>query len=300
MDLDAVRVFVDVIRMGSFAAVARQRDVDPSSVSRSISGLESELGFRLFQRTTRKLAPTEAGDAYYSQVNQLVSAFESAGEQALDLVREPTGKLRVTACTSFGQRILAPLLPKLRTRYPELTIELLLVDHHVDIVEQQIDIAIRFGSKPKGEFTARELVPRKFSVCASPAYIESHDIPQQPKDLAALDCLLFPMQGYKSVWRFRTPAKKIIDVPVRGRLLVSHGMTMTACAVAGLGPALLPDWLCKEEIESGTLVDLFPGYECTATEFKTAAWLVYQDRGYLPLKLKAFIDFLYEEVTGFA
>lgn len=300
MELDAVRIFVDVMKNGSFAAVARQRNIDPSSISRAISALESDLGFRLFQRTTRKLSPTEAGGTYFSQVRELVSAFERAGEQALDLVKQPTGKLRVTACTSFGQRVLAPLLPKIRARYPELTIELLLFDEHVDIIEQQIDLAIRFGSKPKGEFTTRRLVPRQFSVCASPAYLEKHNKPTNPRDLENMDCLLFPMPGYRSAWKFRKPDGDMVTVSVKGRLLVSHGMTMTACAVEGLGPALLPDWLCRHEVAIGALVDLFPGYECTPTEFNTAAWLVYQDHGYLPLKLKIFIDFLHKEVTGFA
>ena len=146
MDIDSVRVFVDVMKQGSFAAVARQRDMDPSSISRSISSLENELGFRLFQRTTRKLAPTEAGAEYFDRVEGLIGEFDLASEAALDLVSSPTGTLRVTACTSFGQRVLAPVLPELRARYPDLTIDLHLVDHAVDIVallaEQLLDPAL--------------------------------------------------------------------------------------------------------------------------------------------------------------
>ncbi len=300
MDIDAIRTFVDVMKQGSFAAVARQRDVDPSSVSRSISGLEKKLGFRLFQRTTRKLAPTEAGSEYYARVERLVEDLDRAGEQARDLVSQPKGTLRVTACTSFGQRILAPLLPKLQSRYPDLTIELVLVDHQIDIVDEQIDIAIRFGSRPHGDLVASKLVPRRFRVCASPSYLERHGMPTHPKDLQGIDCLLFPMPGYRSAWRFRRKGREPFEVPVSGRLLVSHGMTMTSCAVAGLGPALLPDWLCADEIEAGDLVELFPDFEVTATEFDTAAWLIYPSRSYLPIKLRVFIDFLRAEVGGFA
>lgn len=300
MDIEALRIFVDVMKHGSFAAVARQRDVDPSSVSRSISALEAELGVRLFQRTTRKLAPTEAGAEYFARVEGPLREVERAGQQALDLLGQPTGTLRVTACTSFGQRVLAPLLPKLRERYPRITIELVLADHHVDIVEEQIDVAIRFGPKPGADFIASRLVPRRFHVCASPAYLEKHGRPRHPLDLSARDCLLFPMQGYRSVWKFRREGEKAIPVPVTGHLIVSHGLTMTACAVQGLGPALLPDWLCRGEIASGQLVDLFPDYEWAATDFDTAAWLVYPSRDYIPLKLRAFIDFLREEVTGYA
>ena len=223
-----------------------------------------------------------------------------AGQQALDLLGQPTGMLRVTACTSFGQRMLAPLLPKLRDRYPQLTIELVLADHHVDIVEEQIDLAIRFGRKPGAGFIASRLVPRKFHVCASPTYLEKHGRPEHPRELSRRDCLLFPMQGYRSAWKFRCKGEKPFQVPVAGHLIVSHGMTMTACALQGLGPALLPDWLCGEEVASGMLVNLFPDYECTATNFDTAAWLVYPSRDYIPLKLRAFIDFLRAEVTGYA
>lgn len=300
MDIDNVRIFADVIKQGSFAAVARQRNMDPSSISRSIGTLEAELGFRLFQRTTRKLAPTEAGAEYYGRVQGLIGEFDCASEAALDLVSLPTGTLRITACTSFGQRVLAPLLPKLRSQYPDLTIDLHLVDHHVDIVEEKIDIAVRFGKRPEGDFIVSRLVPRQFHVCASPTWIKENGHPVEPNELEKLDCLLFSIPGYGSAWRFRIREDKPFSVPVSGHVLTSHGVTMTKCAVAGLGPALLPDWLCRDEICAGVLVNLFPDYECTATEFDTSAWLVYPSRSYVPLKLRAFIDFLRDEVEGFA
>ncbi|MDJ0698502.1 MAG: LysR family transcriptional regulator [Woeseiaceae bacterium] len=300
MDIDSVRVFVDVMKQGSFAAVARQRDMDPSSISRSISSLEDELGFRLFQRTTRKLAPTEAGTEYFDRVEGLIGEFDLAGEAALDLVSSPTGTLRVTACTSFGQRVLAPILPELRCRYPDLTIDLQLVDHAVDIVEDKIDLAVRFGKRPDGDFIVSRLVPRHFRVCASPAYIDQHGNPKSPNALEQRDCLLFSFPGYRSAWKFRRHGEDEFSVPVSGHVLISHGVTMTKCAVAGLGPALLPDWLCADEIRAGELVDLFPAYECTATDFDTSAWLVYPSRSYMPLKLRAFIDYLREKVEGSA
>ncbi len=296
MDIESVRLFVDVMQKGSFAAVARQRDVDPSSVSRSIAGLETALGFRLFQRSTRKLAPTEAGVEYYDRVQDLVDEFDRAGEAALDLVSRPAGRLRIAACTSFGQRVLAPLLPELRERYPELTIEMLLADHQVDIIAERIDVAVRFGQRPEGDFIVNELVPREFRVCASPEYLARHGQPTHPSELEGRDCLLFAMPGYRSAWKFRSASSDTFSVPVSGHVLTSHGVTMTKCAVAGLGPALLPDWLCRAEIERGELVDLFPDFESTATEFGTSAWLVCPGRSYIPLKVKAFIDFLRERI----
>lgn len=300
MEINAVRVFVDVMKQGSFAAVARQRRVDPSSVSRSIANLEEELGFRLFQRTTRRLAPTEAADEYFARVEGLISEFDLASEAALDLVSMPTGTLRVTACTSFGQRVLAPILAEFRSRYPELTIDLQLLDHAVDLVEDKIDLAVRFGNKPEGNFMVSRLVPRHFRVCASPAYIEEHGVLNNPSALEERDSLLFSLPGYRSAWKFRREGEPVFSVPVAGHLLISHGLTMTQCAVAGLGPALLPDWLCGKEIADGELMDLFPDYECTATDFDTSAWLVYPSRSYMPAKLRVFIDFLREKVEGTA
>lgn len=296
MEIDSVRVFVDVMKQGSFAAVARQRQVDPSSISRSIANLESELGFRLFQRTTRRLSPTEAADEYFTRVEALIGEFDLASEAALDLVSLPTGTLRVTACTSFGQRVLAPVLPELRSRYPDLTIDLHLVDHAVDMVEEKIDLAVRFGNRPEGNFIVSRLVPRHFRVCASPDYLDQHGRPKEPRELESRDCLLFSFPGYRSAWKFRRKGEAEFSVPVAGHLLVSHGVTMTKCTVAGLGPALLPDWLCAKEIAANELVDLFPEYECTATDFDTSAWLVYPSRSYVPVKLRVFIDFLREKV----
>ena len=300
MDLDSIRIFVDVMKQGNFAAVARQRNIDPSSISRAIANLESELGFRLFQRTTRKLAATEAGNDYFARVKHLIGEFDLASEAARDLVSLPTGTLRITACTSFGQRILAPKLPKLRAQYPKLTLDLILMDHHVDLVEEKIDVAIRFGGQPEGDFVSKKLVPRKFHVCASPDYIKKQGQFSHPTELENIDCLLFSMPMFRSAWKFRDANKRTISVPVSGHLLISHGVTMTACAVAGLGPALLPDWLCKDEIANGQLINLFPEFECTATEFDTAAWLVYPGHPYMPSKVRVFVDFLMEEIVGYA
>lgn len=299
MDLNNIQLFVEVVQRNSFAEVARMRNIDPSSVSRAIRKLEDTLGFRLFQRTTRKLSPTEAGRSYFRQVEGLVATFIKAGEQALDLSNEPIGNLRVAACTSFGQKVLVPLLSVMRKEFPKLLIELVLADTQVDIVEQQIDVAIRFGKKPADDFICNELAPRKFIVCASPAFIKSNNITENPVCLSELECLRFSIPGYCDAWKFRQPNKKELVVPVNGHLLISHGMTMTATTVAGLGVALLPDWLCRDELADGSLVKLFPDYECAGVDFDTSTWLVYPSRDYMPLKLRAFIDCLKNEIPEF-
>ena len=296
MQLAALKTFSDVMQLGSFAEAARYRDVDPSSVSRSISGLEEELGFRLFQRNRRKLAPTEAGLTYFGQIKNLIEDLDQAQHKARDLATEPQGQLRITACTSLGQRVIAPLLQKFMDRYPALSLDLVLTDAQIDLVADQIDLAIRFGPKPAGDVIATKLAPRTFRVCASPSYIQRAGGMMHPEELSERDCVLFSLPGYQTRWLFRDAAGGEFDVPVHGRLLVSHGLTMTQCALAGLGPALLPDWLCQPEIQAGDLVDLFPEFECAATEFDTAAWMVHPSRKYVPNKVEAFMQFLSAEI----
>ncbi|MEP1741928.1 MAG: LysR family transcriptional regulator [Kangiellaceae bacterium] len=298
MDLTSIQLFIDVMKYQSFANVARVRNIDPSSVSRTIRKLEINLGFRLFQRTTRKLAPTEAGQAYFNQVNELVDALVVAGEQALDLSNQPVGTLRVTACTSFGQKMLVPILPIMKKKYPKLSIDLVLTDSQIDIVEQKIDVAVRFGSQPTGDFVYSKLAPRIFKVCASPEFVKNNPITDDPNCISTLDCLRFSIPGYRDYWKFRLPNKKEIKVPVSGNLLISHGMTMTASAVANLGIALLPDWLCRDEIASGKLIDLFPEYDCAASDFDTYMWLVHPNKDYMPLKVSVFIDCFREQIPG--
>ena len=296
MQITALNTFADVMKLGSFANAARYRDIDPSSVSRTISALEEELGFRLFQRNRRKLAPTEAGQSYYEHIRNLIEDLDHAQEKALDLTTKPQGLLRITACTSLGQRVIAPMLSKFMDRYPALSIELILTDSQVDLVADQIDLGIRFGPKPEGEMSATKLAPRKFQVCASPSYIQRAGGFMHPNDLSERECVLFPLPGYRTHWLFRDKEGQSFEVPVNGRLLVSHGLTMTQCALAGLGPTLLPDWLCKPKLEAGDLVDLFPGYECAANQFDTAAWMVHPSRRYVPHKVEAFMQFLHEEI----
>ncbi|WP_299074634.1 LysR family transcriptional regulator [uncultured Paraglaciecola sp.] len=292
MDLKSVQLFVDVMKHQSFANVARIRNIDPSSVSRTIRNLEFTLGFRLFQRTTRRLAPTEAGQAYFNQVNQLVEELLVAGEQALELSNQPVGTLRVAACTSFGQKMLVPIIPIMRQKYPKLALELVLSDNQIDIVEQKIDVAVRFGKQPTGELVYSKLAPRLFKVCASPEFVKANKITNDPNCISELECLRFSIAGYRDYWRFRKPGQKEIKVPVSGNLLISHGLTMTASTVASLGIALLPNWLCSDEIASGQLIDLFPEYECAASDFGTSAWLVYPSKDFIPLKLTVFMDCL--------
>ncbi|MEL6160313.1 MAG: LysR family transcriptional regulator [Cyanobacteria bacterium J06554_11] len=292
MDVSALGLFVAVVRQGSFAAVARDRNVDPSSVSRAIAALEAELGVRLFQRTTRRLALTEAGTTYFQRIEPLVEEVQQAGVAATDMCGQPKGTLRVTASVSFGLTCIVPLLPRFEVDYPELTVELLLTDAVVDLLAERIDVAVRLGVMADSALMAQRLMSVVYRVCASPAYLERYGYPAVPAEIEQHECLLFPLAGFRSRWIFRDGMGELCEVTVRGRTVISNAIALQQCAISGMGIALLPGWLVDGDIEAGRLLDVFPMYGVTATDFNTAAWLVYPSKAYVPLKVRAFIEFL--------
>lgn len=292
MNLDYLRLFSDVMRQRSFARVAQQHGIAPSSVSRAIKNLESEIGVRLFQRSTRRLEPTEAAMSYFSRIGPALDEIDTARQVAIDAGAAPRGTLRVTAPAVFANRAIVPLLPEFAAVYPDLSLELLIADAYLDLVEQRIDLAIRLGTLDDSSFIARRLKPMRFYICASPAYLERHGTPLLPGDIGGHQCLLFPRAGYSLDWLLRDPDGQVTRVPVAGNYLITHSDSIRQCALAGLGLALLPDWLVQDEIERGRLTRLFSEYDVSATDYDSAVWILYPSRQYLPLKARIFIDFL--------
>lgn len=297
MELSVLKMFVEVVRRGSFAAVARDRQLDPSSISRAITALEEELGIRLFQRTTRQLSLTEAGSAYFERVEPLIEEMQQAIAIATDVSGQPQGTLRITASVSFGLKCIVPLLPKFALLYPELTIDLLLTDAVIDLLAQRVDLAVRLGLLADSTLIAQQLMRTQYAVCASPEYIKRSGQLKNPIDVEHHHCLLFPLAGFRSRWIFRDCKGEISKVSVQGRTIISSAIALQQCAIAGMGLALLPHWLVNDDLQAGTLVNVFPDYEVTATDFSTAAWLVYPSRAYVPLKVRVFIDFLKQAIS---
>ncbi len=292
-----LQLFVEVIKHGSFAAVARDRNLDPSSVSRAIAGLESELGIRLFQRTTRQLSPTEAGMTYFERIEPLVEEIQQATDIATDVSGQLKGTLRVTVSTTFGLKCIVPSLPEFQRRYPDLTVELLLTDTVVDLYAERIDVAVRLGLLADSTLIAQQLMRTHYSVCASPDYLKRFRPLQHPADLTDHNCLLFPLAIFRSRWIFKDQHGELTEVPITGRTVISSGSALQQCAIAGMGLALLPNWLIDTDLKAGYLIDVFPDYAVTATDFSTAAWLVYPSRAYVPLKVRIFMEFLKQSIS---
>lgn len=298
MDLSVLQIFVEVMKQGSFAAVARDRTLDPSSVSRAIAGLEAELGIRLFQRTTRQLFPTEAGMAYFRRVEPLVEEMQQAIDVAMGMAGQPKGVLRVTTAVSFGLKCIVPLLPDFQKNYPDLTIDLVFTDAIVDMFAERIDLAIRLGTLPNSTLISQQLMQIRYAVCASPQYLRQWGHPQKPSDVEQHNCLLFPLVGFRTRWIFKDSRGELSETLVQGRTIISTAIALLQCAIAGMGLALLPNWLIDDALQNGTLVSVFPHHEVTATDFNTAVWLVYPSPAYIPLKVRVFMDFLKQSISS--
>lgn len=292
MDANTLRLFREVAQRGSFAAVARAHDTDPSAVSRAIAGLEDELGVRLFQRSTRNMALTEAGTIYSERIGALLDDLDRARDEAVALGVGVAGTLRLTSSIAFGHVRLVPLLPALRATFPRLRLELLMSDTRVDLVAERIDLAIRLGPQPDSALTGVKLFDMRYYVCASPDWVARHGMPEAPEAMARHECLLFDLPEFRTTWRFRDAAGLDSEVPVRGGVLLSSLMALRDCALAGMGPALLVGWLVEEDLAAGRLIDLFPQHRAGARASVSAAWLLYPSRQYLPVKVRAVIDFL--------
>ncbi len=296
MNMESLRLLVDVGHRLSFAAVAKDRGIDPSSVSRAIGLMEEELGVRLFQRTTRRMSLTEGGAVFLRRLSAILDQFDEAREEARAVSAAPSGTLRMTASVAFGERVVMPLVPAFRAAYPGVRLELVLSDANVDLVAEGIDLAVRLGPGVSGDVVSAKFLDTRYRVCAAPQYLARAAKLQHPEGLENHRCVLFTLPGFRSAWRFRDQRGQITKVPVAGDLAVSSALSLRSAVVAGAGPGLLADWLIDDDLAAGHLVDLFPGYEVTATTFDTAAWFVYPSRAYLPRKVRVMIDFLRAEV----
>lgn len=291
MDTTALRTLQLVAHHQSFAAVARVLDVDPSSVSRTVAGIEAQLGLRLFQRSTRQLTLTEAGSVYLGRIGPLLDDLELARDAAAEVSTQPSGRVRLAASVAFGQEVIVPHLAAMRAELPAIELELILNDQTVDLVAEQIDIAIRLAPAPKGDLISTRLRSTRYRVVTAPNYVDQRGAPQEPEALAEHACLRMTLPEYRTEWRFRRDNAETV-VGITGPILISNALALRAAARNGLGPALLADWMIDADLEQGSLVDLFPNHDVTATTFDTGAWLLYPSRTYLPTKVRAVIDFL--------
>lgn len=286
--LDCDRMFVAVMETGSFARAAERLRTSPGQASKLVSRLESELGVRLLNRTTRALAATEAGQAYFERMRNLLADFDALDAAVRSASTTPRGRLRITAPVSFGTRQLAPVLVDFARQYPEIELDVSFSDRVVNLVDEGYDAAIRIGKPADTSLIARRLCEARIILCASADYLARKGTPTEVSDLAGHDCIIDTNFRDPGTWRFRNGDGKEVALDVDGRLRFSNAEVVLAAAEAGLGIARTPSFNAGPRLRDGALVPLLRGFE----EPALAVHALYPPGRHLAIKVRVFIDFL--------
>ena len=293
--LSGLTVLVAVVEAGTIARAAEALGLSPSGVSRALSRLEHRVGARLLARTTRSLSLTDEGRRFYEHVGPHLAGIEEAAIAASGSANKVLGRLRVNVDPYFARIVLSAHLAAFLTRYPEVSVELIMRDAVGDLVADGFDLALRFGEPPVGSFVARKLVETRVLTVASPAYIKTHGRPRHPKDVEACDCIDFydAANARPYDWEVRR-RKEVIPLRVKGRLLVSDSGTLIGACEAGAGIAQILELGCKHLLDNGRLVELFPEW----SDERFPLYAIYPSRLHRAAKVRVFIEFCMEVMAG--
>lgn len=288
--LTGLRVFVKVVETGSFTAAAEALELSRAMVSKHVQTLEARLGVRLLQRSTRRVALTEAGSRYHARASAWLDDMETTEAELAQLTAEPRGTLRVSAPMSFGRVHVAPLLAEFLARYPGVRIDLALADRAVDLIEDGYDLAVRIGDLADSSLVCRRLAASRLLLCAAPDYLDRCGQPRHPAELSAHECLSYRLSDTPSEWSFTAADGTQATVRIDGRVRADNGEALCEAAAAGLGIVLQPDFIAGPYLHAGRLLALLP--EWGTREIGIHA--VYPERRYLPARARRFVDFLAE------
>jgi DNA-binding transcriptional LysR family regulator len=285
-----MNAFVRVAERGSFAAAAADLGLTPSALSKLVTRIEDRLGVRLLTRTTRKLALTAEGELFVARSREILASIEAAEAEVTAASERPRGHLRISVGTAVAKQILGPALPVFLDRYPDITVELHVSDRQVDLVAEQIDVAIRSGALGDSTLVARKVGEATRVICASPLYLEKHGTPRVPADLLQHNCLTLPGPAW-SQWPFHTH-EGINRLAVSGTFTSDNADLLLDMAVAGLGIARLADFMVARALRDGALVRLL--VDSHVPESFPIHALTVPGRHRAP-RIRAFVDFLAEE-----
>jgi DNA-binding transcriptional LysR family regulator len=288
--LAAMATFVRVVDSGSLSGAARASSSSLTSVSRQIAALEQRYRTQLLVRTTRRLALTDDGRLFYDRAKSVLGEL---GEIELSLSSrqsQPAGRLRVTAPTLMGRRLIAPLLAEFLRRHPAVSVDLMLVDRAVDMIEEDIHVALRVGVLPDSQLVARKLADLTMIVCAAPDYLQRRGVPQTPGDLSEHDCLVFSDVPGAAEWRFKAAGDKDCRIRVSGRLWINSLDALVLAAQDGAGIVRVPSWQVAAEIAAGRLQRILTAHE----RDPTPVHLLFPPSRLTSPKTRLFVDYLVE------
>jgi len=285
-------VFVSVVRHRSFAQAAAEQQLTPSGVSRIVTRLEERLGARLLQRTTRKLSLTDAGMIFHDRARRILSELAEAEAEVSANSQQARGLLRMNAPVVFGRLYIAPLIERILSQFPALSIELTLTDRFVDIVEEGVDLAVRIGALADSELRARRLCDNRRILVASPAYLERRGMPAAVSDLVDHDCLVFTAFHRPHDWQLVGPEGPV-SVAADSRVASNNGEVLVDAAKQGHGIAMGATFAVHADLLAGKLVRVLPDYEFQSS----AIFAIYPSARQLSNKVRAMVDLLENVIT---
>lgn len=294
--LQTMRLFMRVADLGSLSAAGRASGLSPASVSRQINSLEQALGVRLINRTSRRLALTEIGQFYRERGAEILNQLDDLTGRVCEHQASPRGIIHVHARVSVAEYFVVKALPSFLAAYPEVRVKLWLTEEARDLVENNIDVAIRLGNLDEPLLAVRKISSGSPRVLfASPAYLDARPPVRTPDDLLAHNCLTWPLDGRfedgHATWRFREGGQ-IRELRVSGSVQINNTELLIQSALEGLGIALLPVWTIAEHVPAGRLRQVLEGLEVTPTTFDHNIYAVFQRSTYTPRKIKALLDHL--------
>jgi DNA-binding transcriptional LysR family regulator len=287
MDLNDIVVFTKVVETKSFTGAAEALGLPKSTVSRKLAGLEERLGVRLVQRTTRKLALTEIGEAYYARCARIVADVASAEQLVTDMQATPRGRLRATATVDFSTRYLGAIVAEFLAEHGDINVELDATDRVVDLIEDGFDVAIRFGTLPESSLVARRLCSVSLGLCAAPSYLGQRGRPTTVEELDEHDHVLFTPVSRNQTWTL-VHGDASYEFGRPARFASNNYGAVRDIALAGGGIAAMSDFMIADEIAAGTLVQVLPEWTSRPTDVHA----VYPARQNLPPRLTLFLDHL--------
>jgi DNA-binding transcriptional LysR family regulator len=281
--------FAETARHGGFAAAARRVGVAPSTLAKAVGRLEASLGVKLFHRTTRQVTLTPDGERLFGRCQRVLAEIENLEAEASGTRTEPTGTLRVDLPVYYGRRYVLPLLAQLLRRHPGLHLDVRLTDAKVDLVRENVDLAVRIGRLDDSTLVARRVDQQGLALCASPSYLAAHGVPRRIEDLEAHAAVVFrlPTSGRDRPWQFRQRGTAVELSPV-ARVRVNETEALLAAVLLGTGICQLPDLLVEGELARGDLVELLPACRPEAMPIN----LVYPSGRLIPARVRVAIEAL--------
>lgn len=286
--LRALRAFCRVVEAGGFSAAAAELNVSHTVMSKQVRQLEGLLGAQLLNRTTRRLALTEAGQAYYERARRILDDLHDADLAVSRHQAVPRGTLRINAPMAFGTLDMARWLPGFMACYPELKVDLVCNDRFVDLIEEGFDVAVRLArDMPDSSLMARKLATTDTMLVASPAYLKRCGVPRKPEDLAQHNCLTYTLVARPNEWIFASPDAGDVTVTVSGSFQSNTGIALRSAALAGVGIATTASFIVHDDFKRGDLVPVLPAYRMRPRDI----YAVYPHNRHLSPKVRAFVDY---------